>query len=187
MNETEAVSMKGERLDAIARVARKYSQVSIDNRSSFNVGAAVCLSIDDKGEIFERYKDEFEDEETKLRSRNRGILNPIYPGCNFNLSGMQVKEHAEQLALKKALMDVKSFGMKEEADLKNIIVFTSSHKRELVCGNCLQVARTVCNFLSTDPDNVRCIGADVNNEGEEWYTYRRKTLSNLLPETYAEK
>lgn len=149
-----------------AELARLHAIDGIDEYSDYGVGSVVTI-------------------DTGLGSEESWHT---YGGFNINLPGMQVKMHAEQMALYQALMDIeiKDGGVSEESpvDLVDVMVVTTEDDLSLVCGHCLQVARSFCNAVGTDPDDVIYSAAALTDDNE--FEYDRHPLSDLIGDTYVD-
>lgn len=147
-------------------MARYHAINGMDQYSEYGVGAAVTI---DTG---------LDAEETWH----------VYGGMNINLPGMQVKMHAEQMALYQALMDVALLTdgrmSDPDVDLVDVMVVTSDDDLSLVCGHCLQVSRAFCNTVGTDPDDVLYSAAALTDDHE--FEYDRHKLSGLLGDDYVD-
>jgi len=107
-----------------------------------------------------------------------------YTGTNINISGFQTKVHAEQFALQQAIMDLESIKDESNIVLEKMVVVTDNDAADLVCGHCLQVTRSVCEFFGCDANGVEYISA--NPTGEDEFDFYRFPLSQHLGKTYAE-
>lgn len=166
-----------------AKVARDYAEHGLDEYSEFGVGASLLIHFDsitleeDGG-----YSVDFTDnEEVK---NNRWMT---YAGFNINLSGMEYKVHAEQMAIFQALLDIHRFDLKKYADVKGMVVATTEDDLSLCCGHCLQVTRTFVDHLNSNPDKVAYTAAAKSDNDGEKFEYDSHNLSELLGYTYAER
>lgn len=161
----------GEEVDdrTMAELASGVSSLALDSYSDFGVGAAVEVQID-----------------TPHRTQYH-----VYQGININLSGMEYKLHAEQMAVFNALLDLRNADVEEYATLKRVVVHTTENDHSLVCGHCIQVLHGVCNHLDQLPVDVAYWGV----RGKELYdgrgnpdgvhfTYRKENLGELIEKTY---
>jgi len=135
--------------------------MSTDTHRKMNVGAACSFTIHD--------------------STNK--VKVAYSGTNINISGFQTKVHAEQLALQQALMELGQTSKDKDVVLNKMVVVTDSDSENITCGHCLQITRSVCEFLDCRPEGVEYIGAQ-KEEGE--YVYNYNYVHDLLGKTYAE-
>jgi len=108
-----------------------------------------------------------------------------YTGTNMNISGMQTKVHAEQFALHQAMMDLASVRDIAHITLNKMVVVTDGESADLVCGHCLQVTRSVCDFFDCDANGVEYIAATEKADSDE-FKFFRYTLGHHLGKTYAE-
>lgn len=165
-----------------ARLARDYAKRGKDSYSDYGVGAALTI------EIAPEWTSEF----------------VTYAAHNINLSGMQVKAHAEQLALFQMVLDIESSepanvyddlyaglkhherksAIKENLSVDSMIVATTENDLALSCGHCLQVTHSVCQLYNCDPSDVAytAVAFDDNNN---LFT-DKQTLTDLLPDTYSD-
>lgn len=161
MRETRKVSGEKPSDNELAMMAGKESSNSLDSYSEYGVGASLLAKLD-------RLDDEW----------------LVYTGSNINLSGMEVKIHAEQLALFNFLLDYQEQGSKFVIpSINKVVVVTSDNDTSLICGHCLQVYHGACEYLGTDPEDVKYCGASIVDTANNW-KWRRFNLSELLKETY---
>lgn len=184
-NYLNATSEKG-----MAEIAAEYARVSMDSYSEYGVGAALLVEV----------------------APEWTHHSMVYAGTNINLSGMEVKIHAEQMALFQALMDLKhasptddfSDVYSEDGDADNtpedfwgnvtlskMVVVTTENDGALKCGHCLQVLSGACEFLNSDPEDLQYIAArgqatydGRGNPDGVHYDYDRYTLQELIGDTY---
>ena len=148
----------------LADTARRVSTYSMDTYSGSGVGAALLISFD-----------------TEYM---------IYSGCNINLSGMENKIHAEQIAAFQALMDMQGVGLdKDDArdyiDLEKIVVVTNEHDLALRCGHCFQVLNGICSYIETDPYEFEYIAA-AKDSNDEW-EFIESTLGDEFGDSYVDR
>jgi len=148
----------------LARIANRLSKYNMDTYSGYSVGAALAVAFD---------VDTF-----------------VYSGCNINLSGMENKIHAEQLAAFQALMDMRMGGtgideVKEYLDFKKIVVVTNEHDLALRCGHCFQVLNGMCSYIDTDPYEFEYIAA-AKDDNDEW-EFIRSTLGDEFGDSYVDR
>lgn len=109
-----------------------------------------------------------------------------YTGSNINISGMQSKVHAEQFALHQAMMDLADVRECSNIVLNKMVVVTDAESADLVCGHCLQVTRSVCDFFECDANGVEYIAATEKNDSDD-FEFFRYSLGSILGKTYAER
>lgn len=169
----------------MAEVASDYADISMDSYSEYGVGAVLLVDVAPEWTY-------------------RGAL---YGGTNINLSGMEVKIHAEQMALFNALMDLRltnptediSDIYSEDGDANNtpddfwdnitlskMVVVTSENDMALKCGHCLQVLSGACEYLDSPPEDLTYIAA-AGGDGFGSYKYDRYTLQELIGDTYVNR
>ena len=156
----------------LANIASKYSDIGQDAYSDIGIGAALLV---------------------KMKSEDV-CKHHIYAGTNINLSGMQTKIHAEQLALYDLIADSGLNNLAPFIDIEAMVVHSTRDNLELCCGHCLQITRSVCQHFETHPETVdycAVAGQELyddsgNPEGVNW-RWDRYTLDELLGSTYAEK
>lgn len=150
----------GAKEEEIAQIAKEYAEMGIDNYADYGVGAVLVVRYD-------------------------GSKFAVYAGHNINLSGMQVKAHAEQLACFQLLMDIPEFAATDNvADIRTMMVNTTEDDFSLRCGHCLQVFTAVCDYLGKDRSDVHYTAAAKPEDSWEFEAY---PLSYLLPESYTHK
>lgn len=170
----------------IAEIAAAGASAGIDSYSEYGVGAAVVISFHD-GDVGNAVTLEDMHEESHVETH-------IYGGSNINLSGMEVKIHAEQMALFQAILDIEETGMEPYAILEQVMVVTSEDDLALKCGHCLQVFAGACEHYSWDESRVGYHAAKGqttydgrgNPDGVHW-DFRENTLKELIGETYVSK
>lgn len=153
----------------LASVANTQAEIGIDSYSNYGVGVSLLVKVDfdeatggDKPEV--EYK--------------------VYGGSNINLSGTEIKMHAEQLALYQAIMDIEYYDMRKYSYLEKIIVVTTEHDMALRCGHCFQVLQAGCQYLRSHPDKLDYIAA--RKEDNVWMM-EKFTLGDLFPGSYTMK
>lgn len=163
---------------ALAQLAGEFAARGIDSYSDYGVGAVLVTNYYD---------------EDLHGDADKGHYRHIYGGFNLNISGMQNKIHAEQLALFQAVLDIEFSGLQEESTLEKIIVATTEDDYSLVCGHCLQVVRSFCEHYDWEPSEVEYSATAYEGNEEmlenrhvaDW-EFRRNTLAELLQDTYIE-
>lgn len=156
----------------LANIASQYSDAGQDAYSDIGIGAALLVKMKN-GDVCKYH---------------------VYGGTNINLSGMQTKIHAEQLALYDLIVDSELSSLTPFVDIEAMVVHSTRDNLELCCGHCLQITRSVCQHFATDPETVSysaVAGQELyddrgNPEGVNW-RWDRYTLDELLGSTYAEK
>jgi cytidine deaminase len=148
----------------LATTARRLSKWSMDTYSEYGVGAALSITF--------------------------GSESKVYSGCNINLSGMENKIHAEQLAAFQALIDMQGLGLKDEGgkkyfDLNKIVVVTTENDLALRCGHCFQVLNGICSYTETDPYEFEYIAAANNSDGE--WEFIESTLGDEFGDSYVDR
>lgn len=166
-----------------ARIAREYAEYGLDSYSDFGVGVSLLIHFD---HIFVGEDGEHEVEFTDKQEvkDNRWM---VYAGFNINISGMEYKVHAEQLAIFQALLDIHRWNLNEYADVKGMVVATTEDDLSLCCGHCLQVTRSFVDHLNSNPDKVAYTAAAKTDEEGKEFEYDSHNLSELLGHTYAER
>lgn len=114
-----------------------------------------------------------------------------FQGTNINISGMEQKIHAEQLAMFQALLFIESNNLRGEAELGRVVVHTTENDHSLLCGHCLQVLHGVCYHLGQEAGLVEYDSVTAKNlegrrgmpEGVE-YDFERHTVDELLSDSY---
>lgn len=155
--------------ELLASVAKNQSEIGIDSYSDYGVGVGLLVKADfDEATGGDKPKVEYK----------------VYGGCNINLSGTEIKMHAEQLALFQALMDIEYYDMRKYSYLEKIVVVTTEHDMALRCGHCFQVLHAGCEYLKSHPDNLIYMAA--RRENETWIG-ERFTLGDLFPGSYTMK
>lgn len=170
----------------LAEIAASSVNAGMDTYSDYSVGAAVAVSFHTKLVGYEDNIDAGNDE-THVETR-------VYAGSNINLSGMEVKIHAEQLALFQAMLDIEEKGLEPYSILQDVMVVTSEDDMALRCGHCLQTFAGVCDHYDWDETNVGYHAAagqstydDRGNPDGVHFDYDENSLADLLPESYVEK
>lgn len=171
-------SSEGVRFDSreLAEEAGLESGNKLDVYSDYSVGAVIEVSFD---------TDDV-DSQDEVRYH-------MYSASNINLSGMEYKIHAEQLALFQAILDIEEHGLQDCAELERVVVQTSENDKSLVCGHCLQVFVGACEHYGWDTEEVgynavsytEMYGSRGSPDGVN-YQFDRNYLSELIPETYIE-
>lgn len=161
----------------LAEKARELADSGIDSYSGYGVGAVLVTRLTTSTEPMEIYN--------------------TYGGMNINLSGMEVKIHAEQLALFQALTDMRVSDLndvlRENTDIFRIVVATSEDDLALDCGHCTQVIYGACEYLGTDPAEVGYSAVKAQQTMTEYgpdgviWTWDRHTLKELKQTSYTEK
>lgn len=131
-----------------------------------------------------------------------GPKHNLYAGANINLSGMQVKAHAEQMAAFQLIMDIMSIGPANKEGLlgdyirptiKTVMVHTTENDGAHRCGHCFQVLQSVANWIKQDleEDDIRVVGCRSrkphdNREvpGGVNYSYEQTWLSHEIYPNY---
>lgn len=148
----------------LAVLAHEYSLKGIQSYDGMGVGAAVSFT----------------------KSRTNQMKHVAYAGTNMNLSGFQTKVHAEQNALQQALLDFEEDPRGVEVRMDKMVVSVTGEKNYLVCGHCLQVTRSVCEYLGCSPRTVDYIGANHLDGLPDEFDFKKEKLDELLSTTYAE-
>jgi cytidine deaminase len=177
-NYRDATSLRG-----LSRIAEEYSLEGLDSYSDYGVGAALLVDF-----------------APQWSSKPQ-----VYAGFNVNLSGMEVKIHAEQVALFQFLLDLETISpteqfphiyeeegdmgnapedLKDNARIKSMVVVTSEHDGAVKCGHCLQVTEAVCEYIYCDPSEVDYIAAWRTDGDVKPFKYNSNTLQELLGHTY---
>lgn len=162
-------------LDEMAEITTQHAEAGMDSYSGYGVGASLLVRFD----LHETFENDF------------GYN--LYAGCNINLSGMEVKIHAEQLALFQSLMDIECFDLREQATLERVMVATTENDLALRCGHCFQVLYGACEFLDSPPEELEYIAVkgqqtmtERGPDGVNW-TYDKYNLEELFPESYTSR
>lgn len=157
----------------LADMAKELSEYSMDSYSGYGVGAVLEVSYYEE----DRSHKDSEPHETH-----------IYGGFNINLSGMQSKLHAEQLALFQAMLDMEIFHKFSYAELNKVMVVTTEHDLALLCGHCLQVMYGVSHHYKWNVEDIDYISAGLKNESDEsqGWKFRRHTLKELFGSSYVD-
>jgi cytidine deaminase len=147
----------------LADLARIYSNKALDTYSDYGVGAILVAHV--SGEWY------------------------VYAGFNINLSGMECKIHAEQLAAFQLLLDISNDmevheTMVEEVTLEKVIVVTSDNDGAVKCGHCFQTLNGICNYLESDPEKLKYIGAKKISS-DNW-EFSRASLAERFPGSYVD-
>jgi len=150
--------------DDLATVAHEYSLKGIQSYDGMGVGAVVSF--------------------TKTRTNQSKHF--AYAGTNMNLSGFQTKVHAEQNALQQALLDFEDDDLGVRVKMNKMVVAVTGDKDYLTCGHCLQITRSVCDYLGCSPRQVDYIAANHKGEDRDTFEFREEKLDDLLSTTYAE-
>jgi len=166
----------GDEEPQLAKAAAQLAERGMDTYSGYGVGATITIS----------YHHDKEDDSVHKKHNTH-----IYGGFNINLSGMECKIHAEQLALFQAMIDMEVSGLFNVADLEKVVVVTTGHDHSLVCGHCLQVFTGVSDHYGWDISEVDYISAAYEGEEEkpenfhmsEW-DFEKFTLEELLGHSY---
>lgn len=143
-----------------AKMAEFYAKTAIHKDSGMGVGAVVCINVEDQG-----YKP-FQ----------------LYAASNVHYSGMEYKAHAEQVALRQALLDIQANNV--DADISNVVVVTGTDTKDLVCGHCLQVFHGACKVLGTDLESTDIEYVAAQRNEDDSFDFRVEYLTELLPNTY---
>ena len=161
----------------LAQLAAKLSERGMDTYSGYGVGAVIVVD-------YTGGRDAVADEFKKHNTH-------IYGGFNINLSGMEYKVHAEQLALFQAMLDMEISGLFSEPTLEKVVVVTTGNDHSLVCGHCLQVFNGVSDHYNWDIENIDYISAayEGNEDKPENYhksdwDFEKFTLDELLGKSY---
>lgn len=170
MMEDRAVQTGSEPSDKeLAEIADVQENGRIDPYSDYGVGVALLVKLDfDEATGGDKPKVEYK----------------IYGGNNINLSGTEIKMHAEQLALYQALMDINYYDMREYASLEKIVVTTTKYDMALRCGHCFQVLHAGCEYLRSNPDRLDYIAA---GKDDDTWVMEKFTLGDLFPGSYTAK
>lgn len=144
-----------------AEIARTYADLGMDTYSDLGVGAAVTVKMDSSFNT--------------------------YAGFNINMSGMQIKMHAEQLALFQAVLDIRDKKV-DDVELVGVTVCTTEDDGSLVCGHCLQTMRAFCEEFDAWSDHGMTYTSAIleGDYQKPEFTYNKRLLKNLLGETYVE-
>lgn len=164
--------------EGLAQLAASFASKGMDSYSDYGVGAVVQV-------------DYFDEDVNDAGTREH--YTHIYGGHNINLSGMQSKVHAEQIAIFQAMLDIEMSRLKEVATLDKIVIVTTENDMAVVCGHCLQVVRSICRHYGWDASEVEYIAAGYRGNEEKVENYHKSDweidvnrLSELLPQTYVE-
>jgi len=159
-----------------ARIAAQLAERGMDVYSGYGVGAIVVMNYYDQ------------EDGNELHEKHNTY---IYGGFNINISGMQNKVHAEQLALFQAMVDMEMSGMFKRAELEKVIVVTHEHDNSLVCGHCMQVFRGISEHYGWDTREIDYISAAYTEEEEKpknfhnsGWEFERHKLNELMGDTY---
>lgn len=165
--------------ESLAQLAAEFAERGMDERSGLGVGATAVVNYRD---------DELHQQEPEDSHRH------IYAGFNINISGMEYKLHAEQLALFQVALDIELANLQSQSDLEKVVVVTTDHDYSLVCGHCLHVARSFCEHYNWNSYEVDYIAAayegseeNIDNFHLSDWGLERETIADLLPETYTSK
>lgn len=172
-------------LETLAQVAGQHSTWGLDPRSGIGIGASVLMDYSHSEADYQTAPSRLYEDPDNHRY--------VYGGMNISLSGMEIKIHAEQLALFQAIIDIEQFKLNEFAEIEKVVVVSSRDTKELCCGHCLQVVRGIGKWLGQDPGKIDYIategksmlGRDGKPEGTNW-TYDKYKIDDLLPNTYCE-
>lgn len=164
--------------EMLAQMAGELASSGIDTYSEYGVGAIALV--------------EFNSSPNKFVADGHEHLE-VYGGININISGMEYKVHAEQLAMFNLVMDIETESIFKSCDLKKIVVATTENDHSLTCGHCLQVIRGLSEHYGWTPSEVDYMSvAAPNGSGEldnqlpiEW-EIEHHTLDELMPSTYVE-
>lgn len=148
----------------LAVVAHEHSLKGIQSYDDMGVGAAVSFK----------------------RKKGPQVRHVAYAGTNMNISGMQTKVHAEQFALQQAMLDFENERDGIETTMKDMVVVVTGDKDYLTCGHCLQITRSVCEYLGCSPRQVNYIAASHKGGEMDEFDFREEKLDELLSTTYAE-
>ena len=144
-----------------AQIAKEYAENAIHKDGGMGVGATVTIEV--KNDKYRTYQ--------------------TYAGSNIHYSGMEYKAHAEQVALRQALLDI--YHNNVIADICSVVVVTETDGLELACGHCLQVFHGACDLLGTDPDSVEYIAAQPAADGaDSEFDYRHEYITSLFRDSY---
>ena len=165
---SEGDEVDDRRMAELASVATNWS---MDTYSGYGVGSAVEVEFDTP------YGSEYH----------------VYQGTNINLTGMEVKIHAEQLALFTALVDAKRAQLMEHMSINRVVVHTSEDDLSVNCGHCFQVFDGVCQTLDQSLQTVKYDGVAGqeyyddrgNPEGVHW-NWDKSTLAKRFISSYVE-
>lgn len=172
MRETASRGNRLFEIEELASIANMEATKDISSYGDMGVGAALGVAIgNDDPTIGARFA--------------------AYSASNINISGMQVKTHAEQLALKQLLLDYEELDDSVNVVISDMVVVTDSECMDLVCGHCLQITRSVCDYIDCDPSGVSYVAGEKLGTGKyelgtERYEFDKYSLNELLSETYAE-
>lgn len=149
--------------EELADLARIYSKKALDTYSDYGVGAILVTHVSGKQRV--------------------------YAGFNINLSGMECKIHAEQLAAFQLLLDISNAMLNhkttdEEISLDKMIVVTSENDGAIKCGHCYQTLNGICNYLGSDPSQLEYIGAKKLIDGS--WEFSRASLAERFPGSYVD-
>jgi len=130
--------------------AQRYAERGIDQRSEVGVGCVLTVAVD----------------KTPTTDQDRDVAKKFsYGGFNIAMSGMQVKLHAEQLALYQAICDLQMQDVEPASQLDEVIVVSTEQDGRLKCGHCLQVMQSAADYFGWDPSEVDYIaGKEVELE-----------------------
>lgn len=166
----------GDEEPQLAKAAAQLAERGMDTYSGYGVGATLTMD----------YNDEDTDPEIHKKHNTH-----IYGGFNINLSGMECKIHAEQLALFQAIIDMEVSGLFNVGELEKVVVVTTGNDHSLVCGHCLQVFNGVSVHYGWDIPEIEYMSAvyEGNEDRPENYhmadwDFDKYTLDELLGDTY---
>jgi len=145
--------------EEVAKIAARHAAEGMDSYSGYGVGAALVVAHGDN---------QF----------------TVYAGFNVNLSGMQTKIHAEQMALMDFVADWPHYVADDQnVELRMMMVNTTEDDGALRCGHCLQVATAVCNHFGFSREDF-LYGSVI--EEEDRFKTEMYPLDYLMPEPHTE-
>lgn len=162
----------------LAGIAEAHAKAGMDSYSDYGVGAALLVEISIPNGGYQNAPSQM--------YRTGNSQKEIYAGFNINLSGMEMKIHAEQLALFQMALDWHGTMMWENITIEKMVVVTTGDDASLVCGHCLQVLRGFCEELNQDAGDIWYIAAN-RVDGEAGWSYYPEKVKTLLGETYIEQ
>lgn len=163
MRDVNSTHASNDSITLQAATAKRYAELKLDTYSDYGVGAVLVVDVAD----------------TKY----------LYGASNINLSGMEYKVHAEQMAAFQALLDIKAEITSIESHLDSItlervVVVTTESDLALRCGHCFQVLNGLCSYLDSDPHDLEYIAARQNSDNE--WELRETTLAEQFEDSYVD-
>ena len=163
----------------LAGIAEAHAKAGMDSYADYGVGASILVEITIPNGGYQNAPSQM--------YQTGNTQQEIYAGFNINLSGMEVKIHAEQLALFQIALDWHDTLMWDNLSIKKVMVVTTGDDMSLVCGHCLQVVRGFCKELRQVGDDVWYIAADRRSDDEGDWKFNPNMRGELLGESYIEQ